>query len=72
MIEIVAAFGIVVGGMVAASSGLGTRRPPAPPAPVESDPRDPIVLDVDLPCPWCLAPTTEADRRCPSCGQRFG
>jgi len=26
----------------------------------------------DLPCPWCLAPTREQDRRCPSCGQRFG
>ncbi len=26
----------------------------------------------DLPCPWCLAPTHEADVRCPSCGQRFG
>ncbi len=26
----------------------------------------------DLPCPWCLAPTREDDRRCSSCGQRFG
>ena len=26
----------------------------------------------DLPCPWCRAATSEDDRRCPSCGQRFG
>jgi hypothetical protein len=26
----------------------------------------------DLPCPWCQAATRETDRRCPSCGQRFG
>lgn len=26
----------------------------------------------DLPCPWCQAPTTEADPRCPSCDRRFG
>ena len=26
----------------------------------------------DLPCPWCLAATTEHDVRCPSCHQRFG
>lgn len=29
-------------------------------------------LDVDLPCPWCFAPTSEQDRTCPSCGRRFG
>ena len=29
-------------------------------------------LGDDLPCPWCSAPTTEADPRCPSCGRRFG
>jgi len=27
---------------------------------------------MDLPCPWCLAPTRENDVTCPSCGQRFG
>lgn len=27
---------------------------------------------VDLPCPWCQAPTSETDPRCPSCGRRFG
>ncbi|MCL1595039.1 MAG: hypothetical protein M3132_11875 [Actinomycetia bacterium] len=26
----------------------------------------------DLPCPWCLAQTREADNHCPTCGQRFG
>lgn len=26
----------------------------------------------DLPCPWCDAPTSESDSRCPSCDQRFG
>lgn len=26
----------------------------------------------DLPCPWCLAQTSEQDDHCPSCGQRFG
>jgi len=26
----------------------------------------------DLPCPWCLGPTHEDDRSCPSCGQPFG
>lgn len=38
------------------------------------DPR--LVVDLaspgDLPCPWCSAPTTESDERCPSCGRRFG
>lgn len=28
--------------------------------------------DADLPCPWCYAHTSEDDRTCPSCGQRFG
>jgi hypothetical protein len=31
------------------------------------DPGDP-----DLPCPWCMAPTFEDDRDCPTCGHRFG
>jgi hypothetical protein len=26
----------------------------------------------DLPCPWCLSPTAETDRCCPTCGQPFG
>jgi hypothetical protein len=26
----------------------------------------------DLPCPWCMTPTTESDVRCPGCHQRFG
>ena len=26
----------------------------------------------DLPCPWCQAPTREADRACPSCARVFG
>lgn len=26
----------------------------------------------DLPCPWCLSPTSEEDDECPGCGQRFG
>jgi len=26
----------------------------------------------DLPCPWCRAPTREADRACPSCARVFG
>jgi hypothetical protein len=30
------------------------------------------VRDVDLPCPWCHAPTAEDDPACPSCGRRFG
>lgn len=27
---------------------------------------------VDLPCPWCRAPTGEEDTACPSCAQPFG
>ena len=27
---------------------------------------------VDLPCPWCQAPTTESDAACPACAQPFG
>jgi hypothetical protein len=27
---------------------------------------------LDLPCPWCRAPTAEADDICPNCGKRFG
>jgi len=27
---------------------------------------------VDLPCPWCEAPTRETDSACPSCDQAFG
>ncbi len=26
----------------------------------------------DLPCPWCYAPTDEADSRCEGCGRDFG
>lgn len=26
----------------------------------------------DLPCPWCYAPTDEADSRCRGCGRSFG
>lgn len=26
----------------------------------------------DLPCPWCHAPTREADKACPSCERVFG
>ena len=26
----------------------------------------------DLPCPWCQAPTQEADQACPSCERVFG
>lgn len=26
----------------------------------------------DLPCPWCYAPTDEADNRCRGCGRKFG
>ncbi len=26
----------------------------------------------DLPCPWCYAPTDEADSRCGGCGRDFG
>ncbi len=26
---------------------------------------------VDLPCPWCRAPTREEDAACPSCHQEF-
>lgn len=26
----------------------------------------------DLPCPWCYAPTDEADNRCGGCGRDFG
>jgi hypothetical protein len=28
--------------------------------------------ELDLPCPWCLAPTGDLDARCYSCGRRFG
>jgi hypothetical protein len=27
---------------------------------------------VDLPCPWCRAPTREEDTACPSCAHPFG
>ena len=27
---------------------------------------------VDLPCPWCQAPTREDDTTCPSCAHPFG
>ena len=27
---------------------------------------------VDLPCPWCEAPTDENDEACPACAQPFG
>jgi hypothetical protein len=27
---------------------------------------------VDLPCPWCQAPTHEEDTACPSCAHPFG
>jgi hypothetical protein len=27
---------------------------------------------LDLPCPWCTAPTVDGDATCPSCGHRFG
>jgi len=26
---------------------------------------------VDLPCPWCQAPTRETDTACPSCHEPF-
>jgi len=26
----------------------------------------------DLPCPWCMAATSEHDTQCASCGQAFG
>lgn len=26
----------------------------------------------DLPCPWCYAPTEEADAKCSGCGRVFG
>ena len=29
-------------------------------------------VDLDLPCPWCLNPTSEIDSCCNSCGRRFG
>lgn len=35
-----------------------------------------VLLDVDatldLPCPWCGAPTAEDDEECPGCRQQFG
>lgn len=38
--------------------------------------RDTVTLgdgsDTDLPCPWCLAQTSEEDDACPTCGQLFG
>lgn len=57
-------FGSVVGALVVglsmqSSSGLGEFSMAG-------------VSDNDLPCPWCHAQTTEDDRACPSCGQRFG
>jgi len=42
----------------------------------KADPRLVIAVrserDDDLPCPWCNAPTDEADRRCGGCGRTFG
>jgi len=29
-------------------------------------------VTLDLPCPWCMAATSETDTRCPSCHQEFG
>ena len=37
-------------------------------APIEDDDDAPFV---DLPCPWCQAPTAEDDTACPSCQQPF-
>ena len=28
--------------------------------------------ELDLPCPWCRAPTGDFDARCHSCGRLFG
>ena len=32
----------------------------------------PFEETIDLPCPWCSAPTREVDDHCPSCAQPFG
>jgi hypothetical protein len=50
--------GIVLGGRF----GLSRVREPA----------QTLDLNQDLPCPWCLSPTGEHDRSCPSCGRTFG
>lgn len=35
----------------------------------------PVGLDaseIDLPCPWCMGPTSDTDTACNTCGQHFG
>jgi hypothetical protein len=58
--------GLIVAALAAAATVLGwLRRPHAAEAPLEDD-------LVDLPCPWCLAPTVEEDDACPACHEPFG
>lgn len=67
MLELIVAGSLVVAIFAATSRSRSLR--------TDSPPKDESVIadsEVDLPCPWCLAPTAENDQRCPSCGQRFG
>lgn len=67
MLELLVAGSLVVA-IFAATSRNRTEQ-------IDPEPSDLLVMsdsENDLPCPWCLAPTDENDRRCPSCEQRFG
>ena len=61
MFEVLIAASLVAVVMVA----LGRRQETSPP--LASDGKE-----TDLPCPWCLGPTDEADHACMTCGQSFG
>jgi len=52
---------ITIGGKNMSTAGVSTDSPVAP-----------VGDGSDLPCPWCRAQTSDADRHCPSCGHRFG
>ncbi len=61
MFEVLIAASLIA--VVIAAFGRGQETSP----PFTSDGKE-----TDLPCPWCLGPTDEADNACITCGQRFG
>jgi hypothetical protein len=67
-------FEVVVGGSLLAAgiAAVAARRPHHPTLAERVSTIAGDLDAIDLPCPWCLAATTEHDVRCPSCHQRFG
>ena len=80
MLEILVAGSLVAGLVLTTVRGQSQRRSIVQPARMSAPIVDLVEVagyesdgrTADLPCPWCLAPTSENDERCPSCGQRFG